>query len=68
VASDAARCLDLTGEPPAKLRLLGELPADQLDRDGTAADGPPEIHLTHAAMPQAAQQTISPDLDRVTGL
>jgi hypothetical protein len=66
--ADAACGLHLPRETGAELRPPGVLTADQLDRDRAATDGPSEVHLAHAAVAETAQQAITPDLARVTGL
>jgi hypothetical protein len=61
-----ARPVDLAAEAAAKLRIIGEFGADDLDRDQAPPRTASQIDGAHATLAETAEQLIMAELIRVT--
>jgi hypothetical protein len=59
---------DLPAEPHPEIRILGQLSADDLDRDRPAARGDAEVHPPHATAAKATHQPVGTDRRRIPRL
>ena len=63
-AADPAHRLDLAGQPPARVRPLGAVRMEHLDRHRAAFPIAGEVHYPHAAFPEAVLKAVRAESPR----